>query len=186
MGIVLTVIALFGLLASFTLIHETLEVAKNPAYEPSCNISPLVSCSSVMAGGGSELFGLPFPVYGAAAFGALLAFAVLLAVGTKFTAIIWKLALAASLGGILAIAYMIGISMYSYGSICPWCFGTWLVTIGAFWSIITYIASARPIELKGKMDSIAKVWSKYAPMLLIAAYAILIFILLARFNEVLV
>src|SRR5690606_35526207 len=103
--------------------------------------------------------------------------------GTKFAPVIWKSALVAALAGIAAIIYMIALSMFSYGTICPWCFGTWITTIATLWTIITYITSARPIKLKGKADAVAKVWTKYAPMILAGTYVLLVFILLVRFNE---
>lgn len=185
-GILLSIVAIFGLIASFVLIHETLAVAKNPGHTPVCDISPLVSCASVMSEPSSEILGLPFPVFGTVAFGALLAFAVLLAVGTKFAPIIWKLAIGVAGAGLLAVAYMMSLSMFSYGTICPWCFCIWLVTIATFWAIVTYVASARPFKLKGRLDSVATVWSKYAPIILLGTYVFVLFILLVRFSEVLI
>lgn len=183
MGIVLAVMACVGLMASFVLTYETLEVAKNPSHVPSCNISPLVSCSSVMSEPSSEVFGLPFSVFGIAAFGALLAFSVLMIVGTKFAALIWKAAIGASLAGMAAVIYMICLSIFSYGTICPWCFVTWIVTIVIFWSVMTYVAAARPIKLKGRADACSKFWDKNAPMILASIIVALVFILVFRFRE---
>lgn len=185
MGIVLAVLAAVGLLASFTLLHETLEVAKSPTYEPSCNINPLISCSSVMSRPESEVLGLPFAAFGVAAFSALLTFAVLLAAGSKFAPWVWKAALLASLGGMAAIIWMIVLSLVSFGTICPWCFVTWLTTIGIFWTLVSYVGAARPIKLPKSCDASAKLWVKFAPMILAAMFVALLFIIFLRFNEAL-
>lgn len=183
MGIILIVGALVGLLASFVLTHETLEVAKNPAYEPSCNINPLVSCSSVMSKPEAQVFGLPFSVFGILGFGALLVFAVLMAAGTKFAAWVWRAAIAAAGAGMLAVIYMIWLSMFSFMTICPWCFSMWVATIAIFWAVLTYIASARPYKLSKRCEKTADLWAKYAPMILAGLYVVLIFALFVRFNE---
>jgi len=183
MGIILIVGALVGLLASFVLTHETLEVAKNPTYEPSCNINPLISCSSVMSKPEAKVLGLPFSVFGVLGFGALLVFAVLMATGTKFAAWVWRASIAAVVAGMLAVIYMIWLSMFSFMTICPWCFSMWVVVIAIFWTVLTYIATAQPYKLNKRCKKIANLWAKYAPMVLAGLYAVLIFALLARFNE---
>lgn len=183
MGVVLAALAVAGLVASFVLLHETFEVAKNPDYAPSCNINPLVSCSSVMSRPESEVFGLPFSAFGVLAFGALLVFGILLAAGTKFTVWIWRAGIAACIAGLLAIGYMIWLSMFSFNTICPWCFAMWLTTISIFWAFMTYIAAARPYKLSKKCDKTAKIWTTYAPMILVGMVIALVFMLVLRFNE---
>ncbi len=84
-GIVLAGLAVVGLLASFTLLYDTFEVARNPAYNPSCNINPVLSCQSVMSSDQAEIVGIPNPAFGIAAFSALAAFAVLLVAGSRFS-----------------------------------------------------------------------------------------------------
>lgn len=185
MGWVLAALAALGLLASFVLLHETFAVAKNPSYNPSCNINPLVSCSSIMSRPESEILGLPFSAFGAAAFGALLAFAVLLASGAKFKEWIWKAALLAGLGGLGFVGYMLWLSLALFGSICPWCATTWVTTIAIFWTLVTYVVSAGVVSIPKKLRAAAAFWKKNAVMILVAMYVILVFGILLRFNEVL-
>src|SRR5688500_12668286 len=64
-----------GLWASFQLMLERLEIAKNPNFVPSCDINPVVACGSVIKSLQAEAFGFPNPIIG------LVGFAVVATVG---------------------------------------------------------------------------------------------------------
>src|SRR5580704_7174692 len=44
----LTLAGLIGLIASFVITYDELQIAKNPNYHPSCSLNPVISCGSVM------------------------------------------------------------------------------------------------------------------------------------------
>jgi uncharacterized membrane protein len=180
---ILLLFSVVGLLASFVLLHETFAVANNPGYAPSCNISPLMSCESAMKSQQGESFGIPNPAFGIAAFSMLLAFAVLLLVGTQFSAWVWRLGVLAAVGGLGFALYLYFTAIFVLGSICPWCFVTWVVTVGIFWAMVTQALKEKAIPLPRWASKVAGFWSKNAGLVLAILYAALIFGLLIRFNQ---
>lgn len=182
-GVLLTLFAGVGLLASFTLLHETFLVANDANYAPSCNISPLLSCESAMKSEYGESFGIPNPAFGIAAFSALGVFGVLLLAGTSFAKWIWRLALVAATAGLAFALYLYSVAIFALGSVCPWCFVTWLVTIGATWAVVTYTLKANIFTVPTWVKPYATFWRKNPGLVLAIAYAALIFGLLLRFYE---
>ena len=67
-GLLLVVLGMIGFIASADLSIEKVEILINPAYQPSCNISPLLSCGSVMITPQASAFGFPNPFIGVAGF----------------------------------------------------------------------------------------------------------------------
>lgn len=185
-GWVLAVSASLGLLASFTLLHETFEVAKNPTYNPTCNINVFISCKGAMASDSAAIFfGLPNPAIGIATFTALLVFAVLLLSGAAFKPWIWLAGVGAATFGLGLSAYFYFESLLVIGTICPWCSVTWVTTIAAFWAVLTYSLGTKQFPLPKWLQGIAAFWVKYASVILATIYALLILGILFRFNEAL-
>ncbi len=181
----MAVTSVIGLLASFTLLRDTLEVARDPSFNPSCNINPILSCQSVMSSSQAEILGIPNPAFGIAAFTALFVFAVLVLARTSFALWIWKVGVAAATAGLLFTLYLYLTSIIVLGTICPWCFVTWLVTVAIFWSLITYTLAVKIIVLPKKLLFLSRVWVRYASLILASWYVALVFILLLRFREAL-
>lgn len=182
-GGLLALFAAVGLLASFTLLHETFLVANDANYAPSCNINPLLSCESAMKSEYGESFGIPNPAFGIAAFTALGVLGVLLLAGTSFSKWIWRAAVLAATAGLVFALYLYSVAMFVLGSVCPWCFVTWLVTIGAAWAVVTYTLKANIFTVPKWVKPYATFWRKNPGLVLAIAYAALIFGLLLRFYE---
>jgi uncharacterized membrane protein len=127
--------SLFGLVASFALTYDKLQLLRNPGYTPNCNLSPILSCKSVMETPQSNVFGVPNSVYGLVAFGMLNMFSVLLMAGATFSRRIWRLVQVGMIGAIMAVGYLIFESAFRLHTICPWCFGVWPTTIAMFWAV---------------------------------------------------
>lgn len=182
-GGLLVFFGLLGLLASTTLLHDIIEIAKNPEFVPICSINPILSCTSVMASAQAELLGIPNPVYGIIAFTALITFGILLIAETKFTAWIWSAALAAASLGVLFAHYLFFQSMFVLGTICPWCSLVWVITIGIFWLIVTYLYDHNIFSTSRAHTRIGNIWTRYRYAILIGWYLTLIAIIFVRFNE---
>lgn len=177
--------AIIGLIASFALLHETFAVARDPEYAPSCNINPLVSCASAMSSAQGEIAGIPNPAFGIAAFTALLTFSVLLFAGTRFTKWVWRAGLLAASAGLLFALYLYSTALFVLGSICPWCFATWIITVAIFWVFVTYTLREKIFNVPKWLQPITTFWTKNAGLVLAILYAALIFGLLIRFREAL-
>jgi uncharacterized membrane protein len=64
----LIITGIVGWIASFGLTLERLHVMANPAATTACDISPFISCKSVMLSEQAALFGFPNPLIGIAAY----------------------------------------------------------------------------------------------------------------------
>src|SRR5581483_1684352 len=68
-----------GLVASTTLTVEKIDILVNPAYKPSCNLNPILSCGSVMITPQASVLGFPNSLLGIVAFTVVLVSGVLAA-----------------------------------------------------------------------------------------------------------
>lgn len=134
---------LVGLVASMTLTVEKIDILQNPAYVPSCNINPILSCGSVMITPQASLLGFPNPLLG------LVAFTVVVVTGllalTKVTLPQWYwLGMTAGLVvGAVFVHWLIFQSLYRIGALCPYCMVVWVITM----SLLVVVASIayRPV-----------------------------------------
>ncbi|MFE7447558.1 vitamin K epoxide reductase family protein, partial [Streptomyces chartreusis] len=72
-GRVMLLTGIVGWLASFQLTLDDWRSLRDPGYRPPCNISPVVSCGSVMSSPQGSLLGLPNMILGLGAFAAVTA-----------------------------------------------------------------------------------------------------------------
>lgn len=120
---------LVGLLASFTLMVEKVELLIDPAYVPSCNMNPVLSCGSVMNTPQAGAFGFPNPLIGVIAFTVVIVTGVLVVAKVRLPQWYWVgLAIGTALGAAF-VHYLIFQSLYRIGALCPYCMVVWAVTI---------------------------------------------------------
>ena len=125
-----------GWIASFGLTLERLMVMENPDRMTSCDLSPFLSCKSVMLSEQAALLGFPNPLIGIAAFMApiIVGFAIL--AGAKFAGWFWNLFL---VGHVFALGFVIWLfsqSAYDIGALCIYCMVAWAATFPLFWAIL--------------------------------------------------
>lgn len=70
-GRLLALAGAIGWFASFQLTVDDWRLLKDPAYRPPCDISPIVSCGSVMSSPEGSVFGFPNMLLGLGAFAAV-------------------------------------------------------------------------------------------------------------------
>jgi uncharacterized membrane protein len=134
-GWVMVVTGVVGWLASFQLTVDDWRLLKDPSYQPPCNISPIVSCGSVMSSAQGHLFGFPNMLLGLAAFAAVTALGVAVLSGARLHRLLWLALDAGALAGVVFVHWLIGQSLYELNKICPYCAVVWTVTIGLFWYV---------------------------------------------------
>jgi uncharacterized membrane protein len=118
-----------GLAAAFTLTLEKIELLENPAYVPSCNLNPVLSCGSVMVTPQAAAFGFPNPLIGVVAFTVVVVSGVLAIAKVPLPRWYWAgLAVGTTLG-VVFIHWLIYQSLYVIGALCPYCMVVWAVTI---------------------------------------------------------
>lgn len=128
----LTIGGFIGLAMAFIITLEKLELLKNPAYTPSCDINPLINCGPVMASGQASAFGFPNPFIGLAAFAVLITIGMALFAGAKFKRWFW---IGLQIGTTLGLAFVFWLfyqTVYQIGALCPYCMVVWVVVITLF------------------------------------------------------
>lgn len=123
---------LVGLVCAVVLLVEKIELLKNPDYVPTCSISPILSCGSVMSTPQADAFGIPNPIIGVAGFAALAMLGVVLTTGVSLPRWLWLASQAAVTLAVVFIHWLIYQSLYVIGALCPYCMVVWVVTIAVF------------------------------------------------------
>lgn len=177
----LIITAVIGLLASFALTYDKIQVLKDPAYDPGCNINPILSCGSVMKTEQASLLGVPNTIFGLVAFSMLLTFGVLLASGAVFKRWIWLGAQIAATVGVVFMHYLFFQGVYRINAICPWCFVVWMITIPTFWYVTIYNLRHQYLQLPKRLSKVSAFVQKYHADILLVWYLIIFGILLEHF-----
>lgn len=134
-GLVMLVAGILGWLASFQLTVDDWRLLKDPSYQPPCNISPVVSCGSVMSSPEGSLFGFPNMLLGLGAFAAVAVLGAAVLTGTRLHRRLWLALAAGALVGVVFVHWLIVQSLYELNKICPYCAVVWVVTIALFWCV---------------------------------------------------
>jgi uncharacterized membrane protein len=118
-----------GLVSSMTLTVEKIDILANPAYIPSCNINPILSCGSVMVTPQASALGFPNPLLGIMAFTVVVVAGVLAVAKVPLPQWFWIDTTAGLLVGAVFVHWLIFQSLYRIGALCPYCMVVWVVTI---------------------------------------------------------
>jgi len=165
-----------GLICSFVL-----QLLKNPHYQPSCNLNPVISCGSVMKSGQAHAFGFPNPFIGLAAFAIVITTGVVLLNRAKLKRWYW---LGMELGVILGLAFVHWLfynTVYRIGALCPYCIVVWIVTITTFWYVTLYNIETGVIKVPGKLIGIAEFVRRHHLDILILWFLIITALILKHF-----
>src|SRR5882757_1181216 len=129
LAIVLIVTGVIGWYAAFSLTLDKLAVLANPQADLDCNFSVIVQCGVNLGSWQGALLGFPNPILGLGGFVAPIAVGVALLAGAAFARWFW---IAFNVGVAGALAFCIWLmyqSIFSLGTLCPWCMLVWAVTI---------------------------------------------------------
>lgn len=137
-GLVMLLTGIIGWLASFQLTVDDWRLLKDPAYQPPCNISPVVSCGSVMSSPQGSLFGFPNMLLGLGAFAAVAALGLAVLFGARLHRRLWLALTAGALVAVVFVHWLIGESLYGLNKLCPYCAVVWVVTIALFWYLTVH------------------------------------------------
>ena len=129
-----------GLIASTTLTVEKIELLLNSSYVPSCNISPIVSCGSVMTTWQASALGFPNSLIGIAAFTVVMVTGVLALAKVALPQWYWIGLTIGTLAGAAFVHWLIFQSLYRIGALCPYCMVVWVATISLL-VVVSTIAS---------------------------------------------
>ncbi|MFT3661276.1 MAG: vitamin K epoxide reductase family protein [Gordonia sp. (in: high G+C Gram-positive bacteria)] len=169
---VMLVGGVLGMAASVALTIERIDLLIDPAYSPSCNFSPILSCGSVMVTDQARFFGFPNPLLGLPAFAVILVTAVLSVGRVPLPRWYW---IGQTLGltlGFVFVNYLAFQSIYRIGALCPYCMVVWTVT-----PILLVLSVSRALDDGPRSRTLRDIgW-----VLLALWYAIVIFAATERF-----
>lgn len=129
LGWVMTVTGAMGAFASAQLGLAELELARDPLASLSCDINPLVGCSTFLGSWQGALFGVPNSYLGLAFFVGVMALGLVLLSRGTFGRWLWR-ALAA--GVALGVVWLFWFQYQSFVEarvLCPWCVVVWVALI---------------------------------------------------------
>lgn len=127
------VAGVIGWIASFELLTEFIKVLKDPEYIPNCSVSVLVTCGPNMGSWQGSVFGFSNTIIGVAAFMAPIIVGVAILAGARFAPWFWFAYQGGLLFGFVFIYWLSAQSVFSLGTLCPWCMVVWAVVIPLFW-----------------------------------------------------
>ena len=167
-----------ALLFSFLISFEKMQLIADPNYVPPCDVSPFISCGSVMQTPQAAVFGFPNSWIGIAGFSIVVTIGFALLAGATFKRWFWK---GIEVGLFLATVFIYWLffqSVYRIGALCPYCMGVWATTIPLFWYTTTYNLREGHISLPKSLD---KLLLKNSTLILILMYAVIVVAILVQF-----
>ena len=169
-----------GLLASFVLSIEALELAKNSHAVLSCDFSSTLSCSAVANHWSAAILGFPNSFIGVMTLPVMVTIAVALLAGTKFPRwFMFAAQIGVSIGFIFAL-WMFYMSFVEIGVLCPWCLtldvGMLLIFDGMTrYNILTGVITGKKVKKFVQND--------YDIVLLMIIITLAVVMILAKFGD---
>ncbi|MEZ0094548.1 vitamin K epoxide reductase family protein [Streptacidiphilus sp. EB129] len=170
-----------GLAASITLTLEKIRLLENPAYVPSCNINPIISCGSVMRTAQASAFGFPNSLIGIAGFAVVLSIGAAMLAGARFRPWFWLGLQAGTLFGIGFVTWLIFQTLYRIGAVCPYCMVVWAVTIPLFWYTAVHTTRRGVIPLPASWQPGVSTVARWHWVVPAAWYLVIALLILNRF-----
>jgi len=134
-GIAFTVLGVIGWFAAFMLLTEYIHTLQDPAYDPSCNISLLVTCGVNMNSWQGSIFGFSNTILGVTGFVAPIILGFLLLGNHKLSRWFWLGMAFGHTGALVLVIWLFTQSVFVLGTLCPWCMVVWSVTIPLFFMV---------------------------------------------------
>lgn len=130
-ALTLVISGLVGLISTFVLMYERIQLWIDPSYVTSCDLNVWVSCGTVMQSWQAGLFGFPNQFIGIVGFTVVLTIGVALLSGARFRNWWWH---ATSAGLMLAMVFCLWLwtqAVYVLNTLCLYCMVIWAVMIPA-------------------------------------------------------
>ncbi len=124
-----------GWWAAFNLTLDKIAVLQDKHATLSCNLSVLVQCGKNLGSPEGSAFGFPNPLIGLGGFAAVIAVGVALLAGARFDRWFWIVFNLGIAGALAFVIWLISVSIFLLGTLCPWCMLVWSATIPLFWAV---------------------------------------------------
>jgi uncharacterized membrane protein len=171
----LVLTAIIGLVASFILTIEKIQLLKDPKVQLSCNFNPVVSCGSVITSPQAEAFGFANPLIGLISFAVIITIGVGIIAGAKYKRWFWLGLQAGTIFGVLFSMWLFYQSLYVIKALCPFCIVVWAVVIAQFVYVTRYNIMENYIKVHRAWQGVAK-WFNENAWFIVALWYLAIFV----------
>lgn len=138
---IFTIILLFslvGLIASFLITTEKIDYLRITNYVPICAINTVFNCTSVMNSKEAELFGFPNSLIGLVCYSIVGTVALCFLLGNRYKKNFLLLFNLVSFIAFLFSYWLLSISFFKVGAICPFCVASCISATNIFFAITIY------------------------------------------------
>lgn len=142
-----------GLIVSFILSIDEIQVLKNPHAILSCSVNAVLNCSAVMQTWQAHVFGFPNMFIGLMAFPVVITTAVVALCGTQLPRLFWRHAVVGFGLGLVFSYWLFFNSVYVIQVLCPWCLVITFTTTMLFEIIMRYSLRENIFGLSQKVNS---------------------------------
>ena len=180
-ALMLILAGLAGAYSSFALVLDRIQLLRNPGESLGCDVNPFVPCGAVIESWQGSLFGFPNPLLGVAGFVAPVAVGVGLLAGARFARWFWALFVLGLALAWLFVTWLFTQTVFSIGTLCPWCMLVWAVTIPLFWISLVYTAARGLTPTPRRLRRAAAAALPFTWVIVVANYAVIVLVILAVF-----
>jgi uncharacterized membrane protein len=170
-----------GTVAAFALVLDRISLLEDPAFIPSCSISPLLSCGSIMTSPQAEVLGLPNRLIGVVAFPIVTTVGVVALVGGTVPRAVWLGLQLGAAAGLVFVHWLIGQSLYNIGALYPYCMIVWVVTITVFWYVTLLNLAAGHLPVGARSQRTAAHIARYHSTILGLWFLVIVTLIAVRF-----
>jgi uncharacterized membrane protein len=170
LAIFLIVGGAIGWYSSFALTLDKIAVLTNPDTTLGCNFSLVVQCGKNLGSWQGSVFGFSNPLIGLGGFVAPIAVGTALLAGASFARWFWIVFNLGIAGAFAFVVWLLSQSIFSLGTLCPWCMVVWSVTIPMFWAVTLYNLSAGHIPSPPALQRFAAAARSWVPLISLVCY----------------
>jgi len=177
--------SILSLIASFVLSMESLELAKNPDAVLSCSVNVVVNCATVALHPSASMFGFPNSFLGMLAEPVVITVAIAGLAGVKFPRkFLFTAQIFYTLGFFFAY-YLLYLSMFVIGALCPWCLLVTVTTTFVFFSMTRYNIREENLFLPKKASAALKrfIEKDYDKLVLFVLVTVVVFAILIKYRD---
>lgn len=177
--------SVLSLIASFVLSVEAIELARNPDAVLACSVNVVLNCATVGIHPSASMFGFPNSFLGLIAEPVVMTVAIAGLAGVKFPRkFLFTAQVFYTLGFIFAY-YLLYLSMFVIGALCPWCLLVTVTTTFVFFSMTRYNIREENLYLPKKWSAGAKrfIEKDYDKLALFVLVAVVVFSILIKYRD---
>jgi len=173
LGMWLVLASTAGFFAAIRLVSDKVGTFVTPGVAPSCDVSVLVQCGVNLASPEGSVFGFPNPLIGVGGWIAVLLVGIMLLAGLSFARWFWVAFNLGMLGAVAFIVWLITQSIFTLGTLCPWCMTTWVAVIPTFLLVTLYNLKEGTFGGGRAVRSVGATLYGFVPVLSLVCFAII-------------